>query len=136
MIIIQSRPIFQKSTRYEELRNFDDERPPPPRPPTKKWAICNITNIMRYIYFHEVVSDMVLFLNCRPAMKAAHRFDSRGGDDLDLMESSEYVDFSPGIHLFPFHFVFSIILIWKNKWRKLVSSFVSMPFCFFNYLDL
>ena len=78
-------------------------------------AICNITNIMRYIYFHEVVSDMVLFLNCRPAMKAAHRFDSRGGDDLDLMESSEYVDFSPGIHLFPFHFVFSIILIWKNK---------------------
>ena len=23
-------------------------------------------------------------------MKAAHRFDSRGGDDLDLMESSEY----------------------------------------------
>ncbi|KAH7298173.1 hypothetical protein KP509_25G030500 [Ceratopteris richardii] len=53
-----SRPIFQKSTRYEDLRKYDDERPPPPRPPLKK-----------------------------PAMKATARFDTRG-DDLDLTENS------------------------------------------------
>ncbi|MCO5606617.1 hypothetical protein L7F22_060805 [Adiantum nelumboides] len=53
-----SRPIFQKSTRYEDLRKYDDERPPPPRPSVKK-----------------------------PAMKAAARFDARG-DDLDMIESS------------------------------------------------
>lgn len=53
-----SRPIFQKSTRYEDLRRYDDERPPPPRPSVKK-----------------------------PAMKAAARFDARG-DDLDMIENS------------------------------------------------
>lgn len=60
-----SRPIFQKSTRYEELRNFDEERPPPPRPPVKK-----------------------------PTMKATAGFESRGGDDLDLVDSSQ--DPKPG----------------------------------------
>lgn len=60
-----SRPIFQKSTRYEDLRNYDDERPPPPRPPVKK-----------------------------SAMKSAARFDSRGGDDLDLIDNSQ--DPKPG----------------------------------------
>ncbi|CAM6110449.1 unnamed protein product [Calypogeia fissa] len=31
-----SRPIFQKSTRYEDLKQYDDERPPPRRMPVKK----------------------------------------------------------------------------------------------------
>jgi transcription factor SPN1 len=31
-----SRPLFQKSTRYEDLRNYDEERPLPQRTPVKK----------------------------------------------------------------------------------------------------
>nr|ABR16991.1 unknown [Picea sitchensis] len=31
-----SRPIFQKSTRFEDMRNFDEERTPYRRPPPKK----------------------------------------------------------------------------------------------------
>ncbi|KAG6552956.1 hypothetical protein Mapa_005293 [Marchantia paleacea] len=54
-----SRPIFQKSTRYEDLKQYDDERPPPRRlqQPAKK-----------------------------PVAKPMD--DSRGGDELDMENDS------------------------------------------------
>lgn len=36
---IQSRPIFQKSTRFEDMRRYDDERAPYRRPQMKKWVL-------------------------------------------------------------------------------------------------
>eukprot|EP00249_Psilotum_nudum_P012323 c23720_g1_i1 orf=112-1608(+) len=55
-----SRPIFQKSTRYEDLRNYDEEKAPlPPRPSLKKVAV-----------------------------KPTSGFESRG-DDLDLVDLAQ-----------------------------------------------
>lgn len=67
-----SRPIFQKSTRYEDLRNFDEERPPPPRPSVKK-----------------------------PTVKSSAGFQSRGGDDLDIVDGSQ--EPKPGQPGYRFH---------------------------------
>ncbi|KAH8936018.1 hypothetical protein BDL97_17G061700 [Sphagnum fallax] len=54
-----SRPLFQKSTRYEDLRSYDEERPQPQRTPLKKPA-------------------------SRPRL-----MDSRPGDELDMLHESE-----------------------------------------------
>ncbi|OVA17853.1 Transcription factor IIS [Macleaya cordata] len=54
-----SRPIFNKSTRFEDMKSIDDERAPYRRPPVKK-----------------------------PVNKAA-TLNSRGDDDLDLSEFSQ-----------------------------------------------
>jgi transcription factor SPN1 len=54
-----SRPLFQKSTRYEDLRNYDEERPLPQRTPVKK-------------------------ATPRPRLIV-----SRAGDDLDMLHESE-----------------------------------------------
>ncbi|CAK9213485.1 unnamed protein product [Sphagnum troendelagicum] len=54
-----SRPLFQKSTRYEDLRNYEEERPLPQRTPLKKSPP-------------------------RPRLIV-----SRAGDDLDMLHESE-----------------------------------------------
>lgn len=49
---MQSRPIFNKSTRFEDMRNFDDERAPFRRPSGKKYVLSVGWIFFSYILLH------------------------------------------------------------------------------------
>ena len=44
-LYLQSRPIFNKSTRFEDMRNAEDDRAPFRRPPVKKYSLAPFFNI-------------------------------------------------------------------------------------------
>ena len=87
---LQSRPIFNKSTRFEDMKNAEDERIPYRRPTVKKytyfpspsqpsdfighWHICRFDLFFSVIVFYRPVNN-------------SGRIESRDGD-LDLDEFS------------------------------------------------
>lgn len=88
---MQSRPIFNKSTRFEDMRNFDDERVPFRRPSVKKYfssyTINSFVYVIAFISKASSNSHNTFNLSNRPMNKGGG-MQSRD-DDLDLAEYSQ-----------------------------------------------
>lgn len=88
-ICLQSRPIFNKSTRFEDMRNFEDERTSSfRRPSLKKYVdICDFCFIETCLTLCFSNLRSLLLLSDRPISKGSG-MQSRD-DDLDLAEFSQ-----------------------------------------------
>lgn len=53
---LQSRPIFNKSTRFEDMRNVEDDRIPYRRPSVKKYFLLLVTSVSSLFYHVHFLS--------------------------------------------------------------------------------